>query len=137
MLMKTFLDLSFFSSLVPSKEIACSMRFRPRARAGLIVEVVTMSERTCTLLYFYSPFAFTCHVDGFTSIGWFFSSCKRKIHTMRHLSLLFERKLYTQFHSSSLGAFWNIDVSAYKYVVMQLVDILEDRWPKLRFGYVL
>ena len=69
MLMKTFLDLSFFSSLVPLKEVACSMRFRPSARAGLIVEVVTMSERTCTLLYFYSPFAFTCHVDGLLRLG--------------------------------------------------------------------
>ena len=97
MLMKNLLNLSFFSSLVPFKERAYSMRFRPVARAGLSVEVVAMSERKCTLLYFHSPFAFTCHVDGLTSPWCLFSSGKRKIHTIRHLLLLFERKLYTQF----------------------------------------
>ena len=85
-----------FSSPVPFKGIAHSMRFRPRARAGLIVEVVAMSERTCTLLYFYSPFAFTSDFDDLTSPWWLFSSGKRRIHTIRHL-LLFGRKLYTQF----------------------------------------
>ena len=137
MLMKILLNLSFFSSLVPFKEIAYSMRFRPKAKAGLLVEVIAISERTCTLLYFYSPFAFTCHVDGLTSPRWLLSSGKQKIHTIRHLLLLFEGKLYTQFHTSSLGVSWNIVVSVSKYVVMKLVDILEDRWPTLHFGYLL
>ena len=112
------------------------MRFRPKAEAGLLVEVIAMSERTCTLLYFYSPFAFTYHVDGWTSPWWLLSSGKQKIHTRRHL-LLFEGTLYTQFHTSSLGALWNIVVSVSKYVVMKLVDILEDRCFTLHFGYLL
>ena len=96
-----------------------------------------MSERTCILVYIYSPFAFTCHVDDLTSPWWLLSSGKQKIHTIKHLLLLFEKKLYTQFHTSSLAALWNIVVSAYKYVVMKLIDIMDYCWLTLYFEYLL
>ena len=55
-------------------------------------KIVAMSKRTCVLVYLYSPFAFTCHVDDFD-----FTRDK----LLRHL-LSFGGRLYTQFYISSL-----------------------------------